>query len=195
MSEESSDIKTVGNLELNHNEKYVTIKLNPKVYSLDVVYTASYVFLEKSFVILDGDPKTEIIVELRPRDKTHNLEDIGREFNNELISCMVYKIQSEKNKAIREAIVQRALLTNQESTKSKNSQEQSHDSEITFGTDDQLEDPLGIAKPWEDKYGNESPNTEKCEDSPSINDSENKVEELLDDSEKTKIPWDDDEKN
>ena len=31
-----------------HKDGYVAISINPKIYSLDVIYSAAYVFLDKS---------------------------------------------------------------------------------------------------------------------------------------------------
>src|SRR3989339_902529 len=67
------------------------------------------------------------------------LEDINGEFLNELLHC-VYRINIAKNnKKIREYIVEKALF-------SAISQSDNEDDLI-------FDDPLGIAIPWEEKYG------------------------------------------
>lgn len=103
-----------GNLEVNKKEGFVFVSINPKIYPVDVVLSAAYVFTDKCYVLLDGDPKDEIIVELRPKSQNEDLEKVGREFNNELIHYANYAVQAIKNSKIREAILQRVLLTNSE---------------------------------------------------------------------------------
>jgi len=133
-----SDVKTIGNIEIHTD--HVVVSVNPKIYSLDIVYSAAYVFLDKAYVVLDGDPDTEIRVELRFKGQKGDLETLGRDFNNELINYAVYKNESESNRGIKEQIVARALETN---------------SEDDFTDADYLEDPLNIAKPWEELHKNE----------------------------------------
>lgn len=86
------------------------LSVNPKVYPLDVVYAASYVFIDKAYVILDGDPHNEILVELRLKGEG-DLEKLGYEFYNELLNYAMYKTRSAQNQNVREAIIKRALLT------------------------------------------------------------------------------------
>jgi His-Xaa-Ser system protein HxsD len=89
----------------------VIIKLQPKIYSLDVIYSAAYVFMDRVYIILDGDPEKEIIVKLKAK-KSEDMEKLSGEFYNELVNYSVYKKQVEKNSGIRQMIVERALLTN-----------------------------------------------------------------------------------
>jgi len=114
------------------------VKVNPKIYPLDVIYSAAYSMLDKAYVLLSGDAETEVIVSIKPKDNTStNLAD---EFTSELLNWAVYKTQSEKNADIRKAIIQRALLTNGFNEEEKDD-------------DNYLDDPEGIAIPWEEKYG------------------------------------------
>lgn len=130
----------ISNIEVYKDHILVTV--NPKVYPLDVLYSAAYVLLDKAYVVIDGDPDKKVIVEIRPKEK-YDLIKLGNEFNNELINYAVYKVQSEKNRAIREAFIQRALLTNVATQKEE----------------DYIDDPEGIAVPWEEKYGKKD---DKC---------------------------------
>ena len=138
---------------LDIKDDCVVLSINPKVYPLEVVYSAAYVFLDRAYVLLDGDPIKEILVELKPKNK-EDLEKLGREFNNELINYADYKKRAENTKKIREMLLQRALITNDPSSISNPDlggefEELMKDSE----EDDYLEDPEGIAIPWEEKYG------------------------------------------
>ena len=73
-------IITINNLKLVNNE-HVLAKVNPKIYSLDVVQAAAYVLMDRAYVVIDGDPEKEILVELKPTDKKEDLEKLGRDFN------------------------------------------------------------------------------------------------------------------
>lgn len=159
-----------GNLEINKKEGYVLLSVNPKIYPLDVVLSAAYVFLERCYVLVDGDPNEEIVVELRPKDKKQDIETLGRDFNNELVSYASYAVQSLKNEPLREAIINRVLLTN--------SQEEEWDEEEHWN-----DEPENISKPWEESEDIAKPWEEKYDDSSTEEAS------YLDDPEGIAIPW------
>lgn len=131
----------------------VTIKINPKLYSLEAIYSAAYVFLDKAYIVLDGNPETEILVKLRLKS-SDNLKDLAGCFLNELINYGDYFVRAQETKKIREAILQRALFTNDPSV--LDSKEQEEFEELMQELDEEIEDPEGIAVPWEEKYGDSS---------------------------------------
>jgi His-Xaa-Ser system protein HxsD len=144
-------MKMLDNFKIN--EGTAVIKVNPKVYSLETVYSAAYVFLDKAYIVLDGDPKKEIIVKLKAKGK-ESLEILGNEFLNELINYSDYQQRAGQTKEIREMLLQRALFTNDPSLiKEDNPPEENFDG-LGGGLDEGscLDDPEGIAIPWEDKY-------------------------------------------
>ena len=143
MDKKKADIRTIDNFEIHNDEGYVIISVNPKVYPLDAVHSASYIFMEDSFVVLDGDPEKKITIKLRPREKNKNLEELGRGFNDELLNYAVYNTQSEKNRVVKEAIVQKALFTNQGAE---------HEGDAESEEESYIDDPLGIARPWEETH-------------------------------------------
>jgi len=112
---------------------HVLLSINPQIYPLDIVYSAAYALLDKAYIVLDGDPEEEIIAELRLKIEG-DLKKLGDEFNNELLNYAVYKKQSEKNALLRQAIVQRALLTN------------------GFDEDISLDDADNLLAPWESNF-------------------------------------------
>lgn len=140
------------NLKINEDENCVLISISPKLYSLDVIYSAAYVFLEKTYLLLDGEPEKEIIIKLTAKTKVdkNQLEKLGQEFLNELINYGFYKQQSEKNNLIRQIILQKALLG---SSGDDETELEGDLNEIDLGDEDYLDDPQGIAIPWEEKYG------------------------------------------
>lgn len=103
------------NFEVDSEKSIVIVSVNPKLYPLDAVFSAAYIFTEKCYVLLDGDPLQEIIVELKPKEKSINLEIIGRDFNNELINYANYDLQFKRNARLREIFLQRVMLTHLDS--------------------------------------------------------------------------------
>ncbi|MFH1511653.1 MAG: hypothetical protein ABIF10_08240 [Candidatus Woesearchaeota archaeon] len=112
------ETRILNNLEIHPD--FVVVSVNPKLYPLDGVYSAASLFLENSFVLIDGDPEHEIIVELKPKDKKP-IEELGREFNNELIIQTANRLRN--------------------------------DMESPIDACGPVDDPLGIARPWEEVYG------------------------------------------
>jgi His-Xaa-Ser system protein HxsD len=129
--------KIVDNLEIH--PKKVIVSVNPKFYNLDVVYSSLYNFLEKCYCKVQGDLEEEILVELKPKEK-QNLENIGRQFNNELINYAAVAIRGIKTQDMRLEIVKRALSSHQPE-------------ELGTQVENWEDDPEGISIPWEEKYG------------------------------------------
>jgi len=96
-------------METRDENNFVLIEVNPEIYSLDVVYSAAYVLLDRAYIRLDGNPKEKIIVELMPKENCP-LEQLKNEFNNELLSYAFHKSQIENTGEIRKILMQRALL-------------------------------------------------------------------------------------
>jgi len=60
----------------------LVISLNPKIYPLEAIYGACYVFIDRAYLFLDGNPKKEIKVSIRGRQelKLKELEKLAGEF-------------------------------------------------------------------------------------------------------------------
>lgn len=123
------------------------IELNSKIYPLEAVLNACYLFIDRVYVFLDTNRAgTKIIVDLKAKNKISlkKLNQLSSEFMNELLHCSLrYKI-SKNNKKIREYIVGRALY----STLSGVNFPPPDGDEIT----DYKSDPLGIADSWEESH-------------------------------------------
>lgn len=117
------------------------ISLDTKIYPLEAIYGASYVFIDRAYIFLDSAVKNKIIVFIKVKNNitATELEKIKGEFLNELLNYSLRLNLSRENKRIREYIVKQALFA------------------AANVEDDQLQgyedDPLGIAIPWEEKYG------------------------------------------
>jgi len=134
-------------------EDHVVVSVNSEIYPLDVVHSAAYALIDDAYLILTGNPEDEILVEIRTRSKK-TAKELAMQFNNNLLKFAVYKKQSEKNAAIREAIVKRALLTSElEDIELKSEKTTLLDDEDYGSFEDDSE---GIKKEWEDEKKDES---------------------------------------
>ena len=166
------------NMEIKEN--CVVVSVNPKIYPLEVIQSAAYILIDRVYVVMDGDPEEEIFVQLIPKETT-DLQKLAYEFNNELLNYAVYHIQSKRNKEVRDAIVKRVFLTNNEDYRPVTDAELAMPQPAETGSDEEgveklqeeleknediigfEDDPLGIAKPWtpEKAKGLKEPDDEK----------------------------------
>jgi His-Xaa-Ser system protein HxsD len=166
---------------MKKKENKIVIFLNPKIYSLEAIYGAAYVFLDKSYVFLEEAPREKIKITLKGKKELtgKNLEVLRGEFLNELLNFSLREQISKNNKKIREYIIAKALSSavagvsddplDQMKTRikfglEKDFQEEEDPDEIPW-TGEKLKkksanqkemlwakDPLGIAIPWEKKH-------------------------------------------
>ncbi len=130
-----------GNLEVHPD--FALLALNPVLFPLPVVYAASRKFLDKVYVLVDGDPIEEIVIELRPKKKGVKLLDIGRELGN-LLLCELENYHQHTLPSL-DRFVETIVVPDQEVEQPP--QPQHLEQEMSY-----LDDPLGIMKPWsEDK--------------------------------------------
>ena len=140
----------------------ITIKINPKIYPLEVVEGAAYTFIDRAYVDISGNPKKQISVALAGKDNLNRKEilRLAGEFKNELLNYALRREISRNNREIREHIISRALFSsvvppeeefNLVKKKIQESEKKDRAKKIKKG--DFIDDPLGIAVPWEEKYG------------------------------------------
>lgn len=122
------------NFKINKEDNLVIISVKTDIYPLEVIYSAAYMFLDKNYVLIDGDPKKEVLVQFKSKENNPDFEKLIGDFNNELINYSVYAIQAARTSAIREAIVKRALGTIEE--------------EVEKEEDLWVKDSEGIGEPW-----------------------------------------------
>ena len=159
------------NIHTVENENCVIVSVNTKIYPLDVIYSASYVFLDRAYILLDGEPNKVVTVRMVPKEG-YDLKKMGMEFNNELLNYSLYKRQSEKNAAIRQAIIQRAIITGETASDIGLNIPEFKESDADY-----LEDPEGIAVPWEEKSRKEKSHENK------------ESAESLENPDEIAIPW------
>ena len=97
------------NFEIKDGSAFISV--SPKIYPVDAIFSAAYVFTDKNYIVLDGNPEEEIIVEIRPKENGADVGKAAMEFNNELISYGSYAVQLARNAHLREHILRRVLQT------------------------------------------------------------------------------------
>jgi His-Xaa-Ser system protein HxsD len=104
-------ITSIDNFDIDKEQNKVMLSINPKLHRLEIIFSAAYTFIDSNYVIIEGDPQEEIVVQLIPKNKKTNLEKLAREFNNELVNYEFYTAQNLKNGSLREAIIKKVFRT------------------------------------------------------------------------------------
>jgi len=131
-------------------KKSMVLRVDKDYYPKEAVLATCYRFLEDNYIFLErvSSSGKDIKVSITPK-RARKLKNLEAEFKNELVSnTLRYKI-AERNKKLREYIVKTALFFSQpketiDSLLFEDSSQKEQDWE---------KDPLGIAIPWEEKYG------------------------------------------
>ena len=135
------------NVEVDSRGNRIGLLLDEKIYPREVSLAAAYRFIDRCYVRLERAGRRQLQVWLKGKRKLGRkaLDALAGEFNNELLQQLMRQQVAARTTGIREAIVGRALMSAEPWT------EEIEPSEIEEL--DYTEDPLGIAVPWEEKYG------------------------------------------
>lgn len=89
----------------------IDFEINSRICPLECALNACYIFLDRFFVFMDGDPKSKIKVTLKSKEEASpkQLARFMGEFNNELLSQSVRLRLVKETKNIQEQIISRAL--------------------------------------------------------------------------------------
>lgn len=135
-------------MDFTQTKNKVVFDVALKLYPLEAIFGAAYVFLDRCYVYLDQHQPKKIQVHLKSKENTkkRQLEALADDFFNELLHQTLRLQIARRTAPVREMIVGRALLS-AEPTGLQDEQD------AFLDTADYLDDPLGIAVPWEEKYG------------------------------------------
>lgn len=147
-----SDIET-----LDAATSTMTLSLDTTLYPRDVLYAAAYVFLDRAYVLLDRS-ESRFVVHLRGKHATDEttLRAMAGEFENELLAQALRHRVTDANQRIIESVVAVAIAgaAGDPGTTGGTSLEGAQLVELDDATDGALDDPLGIARPFDpDKTG------------------------------------------
>jgi His-Xaa-Ser system protein HxsD len=126
----------------------VSITLDAALYPLEALYGASYIFIDRCYLLMDKPDAGHFKVTLAPKRGAMDadaLRALVGEFSNELLSCAWRSSITAENKTLIESVVSRAIAGAMGPP--------SFDELASFDfTETPFEDPLGIAQSWEEKY-------------------------------------------
>lgn len=148
------------------------IYINKKLFSKKSLATTAYIFLEKAYIMFDNDTsnRDRIIVLIKPKDQNIDLSKLAWEFYSKLIEEEVLLRTRKETEKIREDIINAATqnyIENEEISEEERAEEMTKEIKeevdkpmYTFRANEKpavedlfVNDPLGIAKRWEEKYG------------------------------------------
>lgn len=142
----------------------VDVVVDTGVYPLEVVMGAAYVFVDRCFLLLDRAPDGRVKVTITPKPGANEglAEALAGEFQNELLAQALRARLGERHEKVREALVARALFgaAPEQAAAEPPATDAQLGVDASFlpaADDDYLEDPLGIAVPWEEKYAKAEP--------------------------------------
>jgi His-Xaa-Ser system protein HxsD len=127
----------------------VALTVDESVYPLDAVYGAAFTFLDRCYVLLDRPTPTTLrvtLTEKAPSGKAESLRALLGELGNELLASAWRQQLARDHRPIIESVTLRAM----EGALGGPSLDDL--AQYDFG-DEALDDPLGIAVAWEEKYG------------------------------------------
>ena len=91
----------------------IKIVIDLKVYSLDAIYGATYIFIDQAYIFLDSVGKNKVAVFLKSKKKLtkKQIEKMEGEFMNELLNYSLRISLAKNSKKIRERIIEMALYS------------------------------------------------------------------------------------
>jgi His-Xaa-Ser system protein HxsD len=144
------------NLTLEQDRARLDVSL--RIYPLEAVFGACYSLIDRCYVFLDKPEPYRIAVYLKQRGdepKPACLEAIAGELSNALLQETMRLKVAKRTGKIREMIVGRALLSAEPLSLPDLAEPENDFDEGAASPADYEEDPLGIAIPWEEKFGGE----------------------------------------
>jgi His-Xaa-Ser system protein HxsD len=126
----------------------VRLEVEADLYPLEAVYGAAYTFIDRCYVFLDRPAAGRLRVTLGAKDPgagADTLRVLVGEFANELLACAWRHDITRQNRAVIEAVTMQAFG----GAMGPPSLDELEDFDFT---DEQFDDPLGIATSWEEKY-------------------------------------------
>jgi len=102
-------MKNTGKTTFSDNE--IILEINTKIYPKEVIYKTCYIFVDQVFIHLDIVKKGSVRVLLKSKKDLDRkqLENMKREFSNELLNVLLRDNVSRRNKKVVEYIVSGAI--------------------------------------------------------------------------------------
>jgi len=137
---------------LDAGSSTMTLSLDADLYPREVLYAAAYVFLDRAYVVLDR-AEARFLVHLRGKQALEeaDLRALAGELENELLAQALRLKVFNANKNLIECITALAISGAVAGPGGEASGEPAEGAAASDDGMDFLDDPLGIATPWEEK--------------------------------------------
>jgi His-Xaa-Ser system protein HxsD len=160
-------MSTLEGIKVDTRDSAATFDVDTRIYSMDAVLGTAYVFINRAYVFLDQPGASRIRVQLSGKSPLAKdaVTALCGDFLNELLGQVLRERQSKRYGKLREALLARALfaaapgLATEGTAPAEPAGEPAQGAaepslaDLPAESADYLDDPLGIATPWEDKYG------------------------------------------
>ncbi len=150
-----SDVSGPGDradFEYELSERQIRFVIDEQLYPRDAIYGATYLFIDRCYVLLDRPADQRVAVRLRTKGPATaaELEALAGELANELLNQVLRLRVGESTARIREYYMARAFFaSDQKSTIDQLLAE--------LDAEEMAEAPLEVAVPWEKKASPASP--------------------------------------
>lgn len=152
MSEDQADAPEQVDFDFQLSEREIRFDIDEELYSIDAIYGASYLFIDRCYVFLSRPADKKVSVRLRSKGAANEdaLEALAGEFANELLNSQLRFRLGRATAGIREQYMARAFFgRDQSSTISELLAE--------LDAEELAEEPLEIPVPWEQAKGGAEP--------------------------------------
>jgi hypothetical protein len=92
-------------------EGWIKVSVDLKVYPLQSIHSAGYVFMDRAHVNLEEEKKDLVAVWLKPKKDGQDLEKLALEFSDELLNYAHYFSSLKTNAENMKVLLQRALFS------------------------------------------------------------------------------------
>jgi hypothetical protein len=92
-------------------EGWIKVPVDLKVYPLQSVHSAGYVFMDRAHVKLEEEKKDLVAAWLKPKKEAQDLEKLALEFSDELLNYAHYFSSLKTNGENMKNLLQRALFS------------------------------------------------------------------------------------
>ena len=150
-----------------NREADVVIRVNSTVYPVEAVLAAGYNIIDHYYLLIDRDGEAHFTASIWRKNGSAAAEaEIEALFLDELVNEALRLKIAERNQKVREMIINKALYSasNQPQADPQGGVDELQlddddldlsDFDLDEDDPDCLDDPLGIAVPWEEKFGKE----------------------------------------
>lgn len=92
-------------------DDWIKVPVSLKLYTLQAVQSAGYVFMDRAYVRLEDEKKDSLVVWLKSKNEKQDLQKLALEFSDELLNYAHYFSSLKTNAENMKILLQRALFS------------------------------------------------------------------------------------